>query len=137
MEEKKAQTSLEFLYAVGMSLLVFTIAALLFLQSQQDSTAMSAYANSRLVCQSVASRISAVAAAGDGASTYFSLPLVAGGTNYVIFVSGKNSTVSVSYSGAGTACRFSTTNVSNGNSSSFYVTNNTVIRNVDGGVLFG
>jgi hypothetical protein len=134
---KIGQTSLEFLYAVAMVLLVFAMSTVLFYQSQQDSAAITAFTQSKLVCQAVSSRISAVAAGGDGTVSAFSLPLVAGGTNYTIFVSGQNRTVSVSYQGGGTGCLFSTSNISNGSSGSFYIAGDTPIRNVNGGVLVG
>ncbi|MCX6773238.1 MAG: hypothetical protein NTV88_05750 [Candidatus Micrarchaeota archaeon] len=137
MAQKTGQTSLEFLYAVAMVLLVFTMSTVLFYQSQQDSTAITSFTQSKLVCQAVASRISAVAAGGDGTASIFSLPLVAGGTNYTIFISGKNRTVSVSHQGGGTGCLFSTSNISNGSASSFYIASDTPIRNVQGGVLVG
>jgi len=135
--QKLGQTSLEFLFAVAMVLLVFVMSAVLFEQSQEDSAAITSYTQSQLVCQAVASRISNIAAGGNGAVSRFSLPLVAGGTNYVIFVSGSNRSVSVSYQGGGTGCHFATSNVSNGSSSSFYIGNDTPIRNVNGGVLVG
>ena len=137
MERKPGQSSLEFLYCVGAVLLVFTMSALLFYQSQQDATAIGGYTQAKLACQEVAGRISAVAAAGDGTSSALSLPLVSGSRDYAVFVSARNRTVSVSYSGRGVGCRFATSNVSNGSSSSFYVANDTVLRNVGGGVLFG
>ena len=135
--QKTGQTSLEFLYAVAMVLLVFTMTSVLFYQSQQDSAAITSYTQSQMVCQAVASRISAVAAGGDGTVSFFSLPLVAGGTNYTIFITGKNRTVSVSYQGGGTGCLFSTSNISNGTSGSFYIQSDTPVRNVNGGVLVG
>jgi len=131
------QSSLEFLYAVGMALLVFSVAALLFFQSQQDETAIDSYLQSNLACEAVAGRISAVAAGGDGTVSYLLLPLVGGRLNYTVAVSAVNRTVSVGYGTNSVGCRFSTSNVSNGSSSSFFVTNNTLVRNINGGVLVG
>jgi len=137
VERKTGQSSLEFLYSVGAVLLVFSIASLLFFQSQQDVTAIEGYTQAKLACQEVSGRISAVASAGDGTASALSLPLVAGSRNYAVFVSGQNRTVSVNYHAGGVGCRFATSNVSNGSSQSFYVANDTILRNVKGGVLFG
>ncbi len=133
----RGQTSIEFLYAVGMMHLVFETSAALFYQSQPDASAATAYTDSQIVCQAAAGRISAVASAGDGAALAVQLPLIEGGSDYKVFVSGPNRTVSVMYAGGGSGCRFVTSNVSNGSSSSFFMANNTVMWYVKGGVLVG
>lgn len=135
MERKPGQTSLEFMYAVGVVLLVFTMSALLFYRSQEDAAAIGGYLESQLACQQVAGMISAVASSGDGTSAYMQLPLVSGGLEYSVFVSAANRTVSVAHRGRGVGCRMTTSNVSNGSSGSFYVGNHSMVRNVDGGVL--
>src|SRR3989344_446840 len=121
VERKTGQTSLEFLFSAGLALFVFSIAMLLFIQSQSDAAAMGAYTESKLICQQVSATISAVASAGDGAASRLELFTVSGGRSYLVFVSAANKTVSVSYSGAGVGCRLTTGNISNGSSGSFYV----------------
>ena len=137
VERKTAQSSIEFLYSVGAVLLVFSISAVLFYQSQQDAAAIESYMDSRLACQEVAGKISAVSSGGDGTVSYMQFPLVAGALNYTVRVSGDNRTVSVSHKSSLVGCRFGNANVSNGTSASFNVASGAAVRNIDGGVLVG
>ena len=131
------QSSLEFLYATSMMLLVFAVVALLYYQSQSDSAILSSYAEARRICHLVASQISSVAASGDGTSALLGLPDSLGGRNYSVFLSGQNRTVTVVYAEQGTTCPLSVANVTNGTSSSFYLLNGTSMRNSFGGVVLG
>lgn len=131
------QTSLEFLFSVGMALLVFAMSTMLFLQSQSDAAAMESYLDSKAACQEVAGKIAAVYASGDGTQSYLRLPLVSGGLDYTVAVSGVNRTVSISHAGGLVACRIPISNVSNGTANVFYATNGAAVRNIDGGVLVG
>lgn len=116
---------------------MFTISALLFFQSSQDAAAIESYMDSRLACQEVAGKISAVYSGGKGTESFVRLPLVAGAMNYTVLVSGANRTVAVSHASGLVACRLSAANVSNGTSESFYVNDGAAVRNLDGGVLVG
>jgi hypothetical protein len=133
----RAQSSLEFLYTVSFMVLVMTMCMLIYFQSNTDSAALSAYSESRRICHAVAAEISAIDAAGDGASALLKRPASLAGKNYSVYVMGLNRSIAVSYENQGTGCLFSTTNISNGNSSTFFITRDSIIRNVNGGVLVG
>ena len=133
----RAQSSLEFLYTVSLMVLVMTMCMLIYFQSNSDAAALSAYSESRRICQAVAAQISAVDAAGDGASMLLKRPASLADRNYSLYVVGPNRSIAVSYGSQGTGCLFSTTNISNGYSSTFFITSDSIVRNVNGGVLVG
>ncbi|HIH18763.1 TPA: hypothetical protein HA225_02180 [Candidatus Micrarchaeota archaeon] len=133
----RAQSSLEFLYTVSFMVLLMTMCMLIYFQSANDSAVLSAYSESRRICQAVSALISSADAAGDGASIKFARPPSLADMNYSIYIMGSNRSIAVSYADQGTGCLFSTTNISNGSSSAFYVSGDAVVRNAGGGVLFG
>ncbi len=137
MKAKHGQTSLEFLYSVGLMLLIFILIALIFYQSQTDATNLSIDAESRRVCQLVSSQISAVFSSGHGTAANLDLPALIAGKNYSVYVNGLNRSVSVSYGTRGTGCHFLTSNVTNGSSTSFFIGENSTVENVEGGVVIG
>ncbi len=131
----RGQTSLEFLYCTSAVLLLFSMVLLVFFESQQDSAALFAYAESQRLCHAIASQISAISAAGDGTVASLSLPSALGSLNYTAYVSGQNRSLSINYGAQGTGCSFSTSNITNGSSSAFYLSNGAAIRNVNGGLV--
>ncbi len=137
VKQTRAQSSLEFLFTAAFMVLVMVLCMVINFQSSQDSSALSAYAESMRICHAVASQISAVDAAGDGASAVLRRPASLADMNYTILVIGINRSISVNYGSQGTGCLFSTSNISNGSSSSFSITQDSLVRNVNGGVLVG
>ncbi len=131
------QTALEFLYATGFMILLLVISTLIYYQSQAEATALSAYAESQRICHEVAIQLSAVDSAGNGTAAVLRMPVPLSGANYSVFVTGANRSVAVLYGTQGTGCYFSTANISNGSASSFRISGDTVVRNVDGGVVVG
>lgn len=137
MKKNRAQSSLEFLYTSSFMVLVMVLCTIVYYQSSRDAASLSAYAEARRICQSVASLISAVDAAGDGTSAAFVRPSSLAGENYTIYVMGPNRSIAVAYAAQGAGCLFSTTAISNGSASSFNMTKDSEIRKINGGVLVG
>ncbi|VVC00892.1 Uncharacterised protein [uncultured archaeon] len=137
MEKKLGQTSLEFLYAIGIELLLFAVILMLFVQSQEDVAALSSSMEARRICQAMAGQISAISTAGDGASAPFELPPSLYSGAYTAYVAAANRSLTISYGTRLAGCTFTTTSVSNGTSGSFFIANSTVIKNVNGGVVIG
>ncbi|MFA5105977.1 MAG: hypothetical protein WC506_03385 [Candidatus Micrarchaeia archaeon] len=136
MAYMRGQGSTEFLYAAIFSLLFFTIAIIVYVQSQNDANALYASASLQRVCIALASQVSAVSAAGDGTGAAIDLPEFQNGVAYGIFVNGSASGISV-YSGNRTqGCRMTTMLVSNGTAAAFPATNFTRIENRGGTVYF-
>lgn len=133
--EKHAQASLEFLYATGVVLLVFTMALMVYYQSSQEASALFSYVESQRICHALASQISAIDSAGDGASAAIELPGSLANSNYTAYVSGDGRTLSINYGTQGSACMFSSSNITNGSAQSFYIQPGSTIRNSDGGIV--
>ncbi len=132
----RGQVSLEFLYAVVFSLLFFAMTLTVYLQSQQDANEIYQSASLERVCIAIASQVSAVSAAGDGASAGIVTPNLNFAQDYKTYVNGPNSTVSVNSGTRVRSCRITTTLVSNGTSDAFIATNMTKISNRQGTVYF-
>lgn len=137
MGKKSGQSSIEFLYATGLMLLLFTISVLLYLSSQSDLTALSSHVEARRICTEIAAQIAAVDAAGSGAEATLRLPPALAAANYTVYIMGVSRSVSVVYGGQGVGCRIPTSNVTYGGQASFNLTQDARIRNVDGGVVLG
>ena len=131
----RAQTSIEFLYTMVFMLLVFTAVLVIYGIAQGDLTEISQGSEFRAVCRSAASQISAIAISGNGTVSALSLP--GARTQYAIYVSGQDRTVSVAAWERLTSCKISTSSVTNGTSSSFTISEGTRMSNTGGGVLFG
>lgn len=132
---KRGQASLEFLYSTAFSLSFLILVLIVLYQSQSDNDALSRSAVARGACNAIAAQITKVASAGDGASAQLFIPEAA--QQFAIFISSSTRSISVSYENGGIGCSFATSNVSNGTAYSFYLTNNTMIRNMRGGVVIG
>jgi len=117
--------------------LVFTLALLLYYESQLDVASLSAYSDSHGICRQIATHLSAVQAAGSGMEAVLRRPMAVSGGNYTVFVSGPNRSISVSYGGQGAGCSLALSNITNGSSASFYIEGDVRVRNVDGGVVVG
>ena len=137
MKKFRAQSSLEFLYTVGFSLLIFVITLVIFAQGQSDAASLSAYVESVRICRLVSDQISAIDSSGEGTSAALLLPDSLAGLNYTVFVSGPIRSIAVNYGSQGTGCLFSTSNITNGSSSSFHIAASTTIKNSQGGVVVG
>lgn len=133
----RAQSSLEFLYTSSFMVLVMVLCSIIYYQSSLDAANLAAYAESKRICQSVASIISAVDAAGEGTVAYFRRPASLADRDYTIYVMGPNRSIAVAYAAQGVGCLFSTTAISNGSASSFNITADSAIRKINGGVLVG
>ena len=133
--QKKGQSSLEFLYSIALSLLFFAIIIIIFSQGQQDANSLSSALLAKKTCTSVSAQIGKIASSGDGTVAQLYIPLDVQYRDYSIYVSGANRSVSVRYGESGIGCLFAGGNVSNGTSNSFQIQNNAIIRNVNGGVL--
>jgi hypothetical protein len=131
----RGQSSIEFLYTMVFMLLLFTAVLVIYGVAQGDLVEISQGSEFRAACRSAASQISAIASSGEGTSARLSLPEAA--TQYSVFVSGSERTVSVTAWEKIASCRISTSNVSNGSSSSFSVSDGTRMENINGGVVFG
>jgi hypothetical protein len=118
-------------------ILLLVISMMIYYQSQNDAAALSAYAESQRICHEIAIQLSAVDAAGNGTAAVLRMPIPLTGANYSVFVTGANRSVAVSYGAQGTGCYFSTSNISSGNASSFWITGDILISNIDGGVVVG
>ena len=145
--QKHGQAALEFLYATGVAMLVFTMALMVYYQSQGEASALFAYVDSQRICHAIASQISAVDSAGAGTIAPLELPGSLAYSDYNIYVSGKDRSLSIQYgsqdTSQGTSCLFSSSNISsntsNGSASSFYIKNGSTtmgtISNEDGGLV--
>jgi hypothetical protein len=131
----RAQTSIEFLYTMVFMLLVFTLVVVLYGTAQGDLAEISRESEFRAVCRFAASQISAIAISGNGTSIALSLPKAR--TQYSIFVSGPDRTVSVAAWERLSSCRISTSSVTNGSSNIFAISDGIRMTNTGGGVLFG
>ena len=134
------QSSLEFLFASGLMVLIFTIATVLYYQSSMDARGLGNYAESQRICHEAASQISAVASAGEGTSAVFRMPGAALAQNYTIYAYPQNRSLSVPYGGTVAGCALGTSNVRGALAAAgapFNITADSPIRNVGGGVVIG
>ena len=116
-----------------MSILV--VATLIYYQGQEESTILGEYVESQRICHEVAMQISAVVSAGSGTQAALLRPVSS--SNYTIRISAGSRAAVVSLGSQTTTCLLATSNVSNGTSTAFYISNDTTIRNVDGGAVIG
>ena len=131
----RGQTSIEFLYTMVFMLLLFTAVLVIYGVAQGDLSEVAQNSEFRAACTSAASQISAIASSGEGSVATLSLPDAT--TQYNVYVSGSDRTVSVAAWERIASCRISTSNVTNGAARSFSVSDGTRMRNTNGGVLFG
>jgi hypothetical protein len=118
-----------------MSILV--IALLIYYQGQEDAANLGQYVEAERVCHETAMQISAVVSAGSGTEAAFLRPQIVAARNYTLRVSGSDRSASVEIGGKTAFCRLATSNISNGTHASFYINQDTTIRNVGGGVVIG
>ena len=136
--EFPGQSSIEFLYAVGMILVLFTIAALLFYLSGEDASALAAYVETQRACTEAAAQVEAVSSAGDGASATLRMPQGRAYDSFAFFFSSENRSLSVVYAGTPASCGLSTTDLKNASGAyAFNITGDSPIRNIGGGVVIG
>jgi len=137
IESSKAQSSLEFLVFVTISIL-FLLAAVIFFGARSEEVAeMKKISEMEGICNSVSSRISAVFASGDGTNSSLDLQEAVLGKNISVWVYGSNGSVTVRDDETDVGCPLSAQSVSNGSSSSFEVAKNATLRNSKGVVLVG
>ena len=133
----RAQSSIEFLYCTGLAILIFTMVAIIFYESQVESNALSAYVESQRICHEIAAQVSVIATAENGTQALLLRPQALSSQNYTVLVSGQNRAIVVQYEQRGTTCMLATTSVSNGTNSTFYITGDVLVRNDGRGVVFG
>ncbi|MFA6214211.1 MAG: hypothetical protein WC717_02945 [Candidatus Micrarchaeia archaeon] len=132
------QSSLEFLYAAGMIVLMFAVVAILFYQSGQDASALGAYVETQRTCSEAAAQVEAVASAGEGASSVLRMPQHAPYRSFAFLFFPENRSLQVVYSGTMAGCALATSDISNGSGSHiFNITEDARIINVGGGVVVG
>ena len=129
------QTSLEYLYAMGFMLLLFTAVLVVYGLAQADLVEISQGAELRTVCRSAASQISTIAASGEGTTALLSLPSTT--SQYNVYISGSARTLSVAAWGQLESCMISTSNVTNGTATNFTILDGARMSNIGGGVVFG
>ena len=131
----RAQSSIEFLFCTGLAMVILVIAMLIYYQGQEESAALSEYVESQRICHEFAMQISAVVSAGSGTQASLLRPMAA--KNYTAYISGSDRVAVVVLGDQTASCLLATSNVSNGTSSMFYISEDTTIRNIDGGVVIG
>ena len=131
----RAQSSIEFLLCTVLAMSILVIAALIYYQGQEEAAVLGEYVESQRVCHEVAMQISAVVSSGSGTQAVLLRPLAA--QNYTIYVSAGDRAAVVALGKQTATCRLATSNVSNGTHSLFYISQDTWIRNVEGGVVIG
>ena len=131
----RAQSSIEFLLCTGFAMSILVISMLIYYQAQDEAAVLSQYVESQRICHEVAMQISAAVSAGSGTQAALLRPLAA--QNYTIYISASERTAVVALGGQAAFCNLATSNVSNGTHQLFYISQDTVIRNEDGGVVIG
>jgi len=114
---------------------ILVISVLIYYQSQEEAAILSQYVESQRICHEVAMQISAIVSAGNGTQAMLLRPLTAQG--YTLYISAGNRTAVVALGGQTASCNLATSNASNGTSTSFYISQDTRIRNEGGGVVIG
>ena len=122
------QTSIEFMYTMLFMLLLFTAVLVVYGLAQGDLAGISQGSEFLAVCRSAASQISAIASSGEGTAAALSLPPAK--SQYTVFVSGGDRTVSVAAWEKVASCRISTSNVTNGTATAFTVHDGTRMANI-------
>jgi len=133
----RAQSSIEFLFCTGLAMAVMVIAMLFYYQAQSEAAVLGEYVESQRICHEIAMQISAIVSAGSGTQAALHRPQALAGQNYTVLVAPENHSVVVEFGRQTASCMLATTNVSNGTHSSFYISQDTLIRNEDGGVVVG
>ncbi len=93
----RGQSSIEFMQAAAVSLLFFTVCMGIYFMAQSELADVSRAADARRICYEIASQISAIASAGEGASAPLLQPQKATNEEYEIFVTGNTGAVSVNF----------------------------------------
>ena len=132
-----AQSSIEFLFCTVFAMSILVIATLIYYQDQEESAILGEYVESQRVCHEIVMQISSVVSAGSGTQAVLLRPQPLAARNYTIYISGSNRAVVVVFGSQTASCLLATSNVSNGTHQSFYISGNTGIRNVGGGVVIG
>ena len=114
---------------------ILVIAMLIYYQGQEEAAILGRYVESQRICHEVAMQISAVVSAGSGTQAMLLRPLAA--QDYTTYISASDRKVVVALGGQTATCLLATSNVSNGTHASFYISQDTGITNVDGGVVIG
>ena len=131
----RAQSSIEFLFCTGLAMSILVIVVLIYYQGQEEAVVLSQYIESQRICHEVAMQISAVVSAGNGTQAMFIRPRAE--QNYTIYISASERTAVVVFGGQTAFCNLATSNVSDGTHQSFYISQNTRMRNEGGGVAIG
>jgi hypothetical protein len=131
----RAQSSIEFLLCTVLALSILVIAVLVYYQSQEEAAILGQYVESQRICHEVAMQISSVVSAGSGTQAMLLRPIA--GRNYTIYIAARDRSAVVTLGDQTAFCRLATSNVSNGTSTSFYISQSTRIRNDGGGVVIG
>jgi hypothetical protein len=138
---KLGQSSIEFLFLISIMAAIFVAITLVSYQAQSDAAALSADFEAKRLCHEVAFRISEVDAAGNGTVASLSMPEKIAGSNYTVFVSGPDRSLSVSYAKGVAGCPLSTSSIANGtgigSSGRFYIQGGESLRNIGQGVVVG
>lgn len=138
---KLGQSSIEFLFLMGVMATIFLIVTLVSYQAQSDTASLSAGFEAQRLCHELAFRISAVDAAGNGTAADLGMPGKIAGSNYTIFVSGPGRRLSILYANGVAGCPLSTSNMANGtgngSAGKFYIYGgeSKSIRNIGQGVV--
>gem|GEM_PF-3109858 len=138
---KLGQSSIEFLFLMGIMAAIFVIVTLVSYQAQSDTAALSADFEAQRLCHELAFRISAVDAAGNGTAAGLGMPERIAGSNYTIFISGPDRRLSISYAKGVAGCPLPTSSIANGSGAGsagkFYIYGNKSksIRNIGQGVV--
>ena len=129
------QASLEFLYTLGFMMLFFTAIIGIFMLAQSDLAEVGWQSESRALCHSASSQVSSLLAAGEGTSISLYLPLLT--SSYSVRASGPERAILVNGSGKLTVCPLTTSNITNGSSSVFPITDGMRAAYSNGGIAFG
>jgi uncharacterized protein (UPF0333 family) len=111
---KLGQSSIEFLFLMGIMAAIFVIITFVSYQAQSDTAALSADFEAQRLCRELAFRISAVDAAGNGTVAGLGMPGKIAGSNFTILVSGPGRRLSILYAKGVAGCPLSTSNIANG-----------------------
>jgi hypothetical protein len=131
----QGQASIEFLYTIGFVLLFFSAMLGIFMLAQSDISSVGWSSESRALCHSASSQISSLIAAGEGTSITLSLPILSSG--YSMYASGPARAIMVNSSERFASCPLTSSNITNGTSSSFPIFDGMRAAYTNGGVVFG
>ena len=131
----RAQSSIEFLLCTGFAMSILVIVVLIYYQGQEEASILGQYVESQRICHEVAMQISAVVSAGSGTQSVLHRPLAE--QDYTLYISASDRAASVALGKQTAFCDLATSNVSNGTNQTFYISQDTLIMNKDGGVVIG